>query len=95
MTIHAMLGVGEHGANVVVGDSLVRNVGGDIKQTRRESDPETVTFLDGALEKISRFRFDVEYEPLRNVYVRLSARLSTLGSITEREVRFCMRVGAH
>jgi hypothetical protein len=95
LTIGAAVGVGEHGANVYAGDSLVYNAGGDIGQTLRGGDSETVTFLDGKLEKISRLRLDIEYEPIRNVYVRLNAFANTRGGRTERELRFGIRLGAH
>lgn len=95
LTVIAVIGAGEHGANVYEGDSLVTNVGGDMGQTLRFGDSETVTFLDGRLEKIGRFRLEIEYEPLRNVYVRLHAFANTLGDAVEREVRFGLRFGAH
>jgi len=95
LSVTAVVGAGEHGANVYALDSLVTNVGGDIGQTRRAIDPETVTFLDGRLERIGRLRLEIEYEPLRNVYVRLHAFASTLGERVEREIRFGLRVGAH
>jgi hypothetical protein len=52
-------------------------------------------FLEGNVEKIGRLRLDIEYEPLRNVYVRLNAFATTQGSRTERELRFGIRIGAH
>jgi hypothetical protein len=95
LTVNALVGYGEHGANIVVGDSLAHNAGGDIRQTRREIDPEFLGFLEGNVEKIGRLRLDIEYEPLRNVYVRLNAFATTQGSRTERELRFGIRIGAH
>lgn len=95
LIVTAMIGAGEHGANVYVGDSLVTNVGGEQTQTRRSNDSEIVTFLDGTRERIGRLRLEIEYEPLRNVYVRLLAFANTLGSRDEREVRFGLRIGAH
>jgi hypothetical protein len=95
LTVTAVIGAGEHGANLFAGDSLVTNVGGDIGQTRREIDPEIVTFLDGRIERIGRLRLEIEYEPVRNVYVRLHAFANTLGPVVEREVRLGLRIGAH
>ncbi|MBC8144361.1 MAG: hypothetical protein H7X80_02180, partial [bacterium] len=94
LTINIAAGFGEHGANVFQNDTLARNVGGDIAQTRRPEDSEIVTFLDGIEEKIQRFRIEVEYEPVRNVYLRLTAFANARGESREREVRASLRIGA-
>jgi hypothetical protein len=94
LVVNATIGVGEHGANVYSGDSLVHNVGGDISQTLRAGDSETVTFLDGDRQKIGRLAVEIEYEALRNVYVRLNGFANTNGSLEEREIRLGIRFGA-
>ncbi|MCC7437063.1 MAG: hypothetical protein IT211_01060 [Armatimonadetes bacterium] len=65
---------GEHGANIVADTGLVRNVGGDIRQGFRggSRDSYEVTFLDGDLQKSTRFRVQLEYEILRNVHIHLT-----------------------
>lgn len=94
LTIGITVGVGEHGANVFEGDTLSRNVGGDVSQTKRPQDSETVAFLDGINEKIGRLRLEVEYEPLRNVYFHLTAFSNSRGDHRERELRAGLRIGA-
>jgi hypothetical protein len=94
--LRASFGLGEHGANVMEADSIVRNVGGDVRYTRRIGiDSDTVSFLDGRREAVEQFRVELEYEPLRNVFLRLVALSDRLGSETLSEARFGIRVGAH
>ncbi len=86
--IRAGVGVGEHGANEIdeEADTIVRNVGGDVEAGRRGVDSFRVTFLDGVLERLFRFRADAEYEPWRNIYLRLTFlgnRINAVG--TKRE----------
>ena len=65
------LGYGEHGANVVRDGQIVRNVGGDIRRTFDSFSAEIVEFLDGDLETSTTIDLRVDYEFLRNMYVRL------------------------
>ncbi len=106
LTLNARVEIGRHGANVHVRDSitgkdsLMVNVGGDINQTRRGGlDSEHVTFLDGNLEEVSRIRLVVEYEPIRNVYLRMiglnNRRVDSLSTKSEGEIRMSLRVGVH
>jgi hypothetical protein len=101
--IRAIIGAGEHGANIhspnsssTGGDTLIFNAGGDIHQTRRAGiDSDTVTFLAGNLEKLTRLRLEAEYEPLRNLYVRLIAFRTSAGAVDDNEVQIGVRVGVH
>jgi len=106
LTVAARLGLGKHGANVVVRDSvkgqdtLLFNAGGDILQTRRAGiDSDTVEFLDGDVERLSRGDVLIEYEPLRNVYLRMTGRrYETIGrgsTDTDMQLWFALRIGAH
>ena len=81
------------------GDTLLFNAGGDVRQTRRAGlDSATVTFLDGALEKITRARLEVEYEPLRNIYLRLiflhDETRREDETVRDTQLQFGVRVGA-
>jgi len=58
-----------HGANVLEGDSLLRNVGGDALEGHRPGDAETVTFLDGVLETEHRWQVRAAWEPITNLFV--------------------------
>jgi hypothetical protein len=108
LRLRAVVGIGKHGANITVkdasgrNDSLVRNVGGDVRYTNDEivrGDSPYVTFLDGNLEKSLRLRLEAEYEPLRNVYLRLIALRnrtdSGSGETTDMQLWFGLRLGAY
>ena len=95
LTMNLSAGTGRHGANIYDGDSLVFNAGGDVSQSLRGMDSETPDFLGGKIERISRVRLDIEYEPVRNVYVRLNAFANAHGDRIEREMRIGLRIGAH
>lgn len=106
MTLHAHVGLGEHGANVHAWDSangrdsLLGNVGGDISQTRRAGiDSDKVRFLDGNVERLTRILLTIEMEPLRSVYIRLIAKLSQVADAAfvrvDRQISLAIRVGSH
>ncbi len=59
--------------NVVLGDSLVRNVGGSVLQGHRVGDGENAPFLDGTRETTSRLTLAFEYEPVREIWLTGSA----------------------
>jgi hypothetical protein len=104
LTARLSVGFVQHGANITDparGDSVVRNVGGDVGRTFDSTSGNTfsVTFLDGRLEKAVRLRFEAEYEPIRNLYLRLIAshtRTESSISIPD-DTQFCfgVRVGVH
>ncbi len=58
-----------HGENVIVGDSLVRNVGGSLTQGHRSSDSETAPFLDGERVDTHRVGIRADYEPITDLFV--------------------------
>lgn len=62
-----------HGMNEMLGDSLLRNVGGSALQGHRAVDPENAPFLEGLRETTTRLTFAVEYEPVREFYVNGAA----------------------
>ncbi len=70
LSIRFDAGFGEHGANVVEDGQVVRNVGGDVRRTFDSLSSTTVEFLDGTLEKSTNLGANVEYEFLRNMYLR-------------------------
>jgi hypothetical protein len=104
LTVSASVAFVRHGANVTVttarGDSVVRNVGGDVGRTLYpKTDSSVVEFLDGRLEKATRMRLEAEYEPIRNLYLRLIAsHTQTESSISipdDTQLWFGIRVGIH
>ena len=58
-----------HGRNVMIGDSLARNVGGSLLQGHRSGDSESAPFLDGDKESMTRVQLRVDYEPIREVFL--------------------------
>jgi hypothetical protein len=58
-----------HGGNVIVGDSLVRNVGGSLTQGHREGDSEEARFLDGVRMHTSRIGARIDYEPITDLFL--------------------------
>ena len=60
-----------HGANVYTEDGeLLRNVGGDVLQTKRVEDSETVTFLDGVRENTVKTEINFGWEIFRNFNIQ-------------------------
>jgi len=105
LRITAIAGFGEHGANIMARnsstgrDTLVYNAGGDVFESRRAVvDSLNVTFLDGTLETIVRGRIEAEYEPLRNLYLRLILLRNEIrrpdGTESDTQVQFGVRFGA-
>ena len=90
---------GEHGANVEQDGEVVRNVGGDVRRTFDTLSNETVEFLDGTLETMSGYGAKVEYEFLRNMYVRAQL-LGRSISVNDQEIEsttqiwFGVRIGS-
>ncbi len=67
---------------------LVKNVGGDVFQPHRDSDPETRTFLDGVLVKARKFQLRASWECVNQVYLESafqfdSAELAATGERSE------------
>jgi len=58
-----------HGKNIMVGDSLARNVGGSLLQGHRSGDAEYAPFLDGEKESMARLQLRADYEPIREVFL--------------------------
>jgi hypothetical protein len=62
--------ISRKGENVVdASGALIRNVGGDILQPHRDTDPERRTFLDGVLVKNQAVDFQVSWEPTNQLWV--------------------------
>ena len=66
-----------HGENIVEGDSLVRNVGGDVLAGHRPTDAPTVTFLDGILQTEHRWQLRAVWEPFTNIFLEGAAAYQT------------------
>ena len=62
-----------HGANVVEGDSVLRNVGGSALQGHRDTDAQHVTFLDGVRQTANRYQARADYEPVTNLILSVAA----------------------
>ncbi|MEO5930644.1 MAG: hypothetical protein ABIR47_11980 [Candidatus Kapaibacterium sp.] len=94
------LGLGLHGANVT--DSLggmVRNVGGDINRTADTTvTTGPIRFLDGTEERLLDMKLEAEYEPIRNIYLRLLAQRNQTKSdretFVDTQIWFGLRIGA-
>ncbi|MCB0711542.1 MAG: hypothetical protein KDD67_04340 [Ignavibacteriae bacterium] len=89
------LGIGRHGANVVENGQVVRNVGGDIRRTYDSTSNEKVEFLDGTLEKSTSIDVRLDYEVLRNIYLRshlFSRSIDRAGSGVEKQVQLWLGV---
>jgi hypothetical protein len=105
LTMQVNIGFERHGANETdtLGPNTVvilRNVGGDVRHTHFASDDlYGVTFLDGRLERTLRLRGEIEYEPIRNLYLRLIATHSHTESSVEipddTQLWFGVRLGVH
>ena len=58
-----------HGQNVMVGDSVLRNVGGSVTQGHRGEDSETAHFLDGERVNTHRAGLRVDFEPITDLFL--------------------------
>ena len=73
LKVRAQAAYRRHGMNLMMGDSVLQNVGGSVLQGHRLGDPEIAPFLGGVRERITRMTLAMEYEPLREFYVTGSA----------------------
>ncbi len=63
LTFSARVTLMRKGLNIVdSAGTLIRNVGGDVFAPHRDSDPETIQFLDGNLEKMRRIQLSAVWE---------------------------------
>jgi hypothetical protein len=60
-----------HGANPILPDGTIINVGGDENLGHRVFDSNTVRFLDGDLEYSRIFTGTINYEPFKQIYLNL------------------------
>ena len=67
LSLTASFSYSEHGANPVMKDGTIRNVGGDIMLGHRLFDSERVTFLDGDLQYSRNYSFSLFYEPVNQI----------------------------
>ncbi len=67
LSLTAGFSYSEHGANPVMNDGTIRNVGGDILLGHRLFDSERVTFLDGDLQYSRNYSFSLLYEPINQI----------------------------
>lgn len=77
-----------HGKNVVEGDSVLRNVGGDVLQGHRPWDAVEVAFLDGIRESGDRVRARVDFEPVTNIFILggLEYRWTTIADVRSNDL---------
>ena len=86
-----IIGLGKHGANVVRDGVVVQNVGGDIRRTFDSTSEQVVEFLAGDLETSTSFDLRIDYEILRDIYLRsrlLSRTIEREAFDTERQMQF-------
>ena len=67
LSLTANFSYSEHGANPVMKDGTIRNVGGDINLGHRTFDSDRVTFLDGDIQYSRSYSFSVSYEPINQI----------------------------
>lgn len=58
-----------HGENIVVGDSVAVNVGGNVLQGHRPIDQESAPFLAGELVSEQRYGLRASFEPVTNLVI--------------------------
>ena len=64
--------IGRSGENIVDGGGfLIKNVGGDILQPHRNSDPETKVFLDSILVKTQHYNVQASFEMWNQIWCDL------------------------
>ncbi len=75
-----------HGANIYNKNrNLIKNVGGDIFQTHRYPiDPETVTFLDGDLQKIFKINLEFGWEFIRGFSIKANYCFRNINNHSEQ-----------
>jgi hypothetical protein len=79
--LSASVSVQRYGTNIIDGDSLAVNVGGDINQSLRlGKDSETVFFLEGNVQRLTQFRTRISYELIRNLFAELEFRTERGGN---------------
>jgi hypothetical protein len=72
-----------HGQNVMVGDSVVRNVGGSLLQGHRDGDSETARFLDGDRVNNHRIGMRIDYEPITDLFVTGNAEWNSASTTVD------------
>lgn len=103
-TFNLVSDITRHGANeykfdpIKNIDTLFRNVGGSVlTQHIGLRDSDTVSFLDGNLEKITKFNFDLGYEFSRNIYIKLNLILNNINSnssdVSNNQLWLGLRIG--
>ena len=86
-----------HGANPLNDDGNIKNIGGDINLGHRETDSETVEFLDGDTEYFRRFSFLIFYEPINQINFSLNINYlnnSLQNSVKYKETQMFFIIGA-
>ncbi len=87
-----------HSANPLNEDGTVKeNVGGNINLGHRVSDSESVNFLDGDIEYLRRFSFEVLFEPFNQINFSLMINYinnSLQNSVKYKETQMFFTVGA-
>jgi hypothetical protein len=78
---------GRHGDNVVVGDSVVYNVGGSLTQGHRGGDSETVRFLEGDRVTVHRVGARIDYEPIVDIFLACEVEWSSAVSAATAAAR--------
>jgi hypothetical protein len=72
-----------HGANIYDNaGNLIKNVGGDVLQTKRPEDSEYVTFLDGIRENSFNLQIQAGWEFIRNFSLHGACRIYNLNGLS-------------
>lgn len=81
-----------HGENIYDEfGKLVRNVGGDVLQSRRHEDSDRVKFLDG--NKIEKFNFEIStgYEIFRGLYIYSAISWFKVNDLSNLKIKLSLR----
>ena len=73
------------GQNIEHPDGTVTNVGGDALRGRRPTDPAVREFMSGAVEKRTHVGADLVFEPVRDLVLSATYRLTRAGNVPLRD----------
>lgn len=85
VTVSVSLDRAREGENVEHPDGTLTNVGGDALRGRRPTDPAVREFMSGTVEKRTRVGADLVFEPVRDLVLSATYRLTRAGNVVLRD----------
>ena len=85
LTVSASLDRAREGENIEHPDGTVTNVGGDALRGRRPTDPAIREFMSGTVEKRTHVGADLVFEPVRDLALSATYRLTRAGNVLLRD----------